>query len=209
MFSRHIIVLGLFLLCTTSCSYFFKDEPKKSNVYELSFSEKSGVSCVKDNGKLLRDYFDFQRGDQEIATELGKMKKCLKDAVKLFVDHTQGAKKDSYTPQEIHDFLTLAFDSYEYSIQFMEEAFLLKKSFLGGDVQTVSKDDVRKLVLYIDAVYDGLATLAPDRRMLFSKDKTAFFNFSTIACFYICWDISNTDKPSFCSSYRGTWRGSW
>lgn len=173
MFSRQAVVLGLLLILTTSCSYFFKDEPKKSNVYELSFSEKSGVSCVKGNGELLRDYFDMARSDQEMAFELGKMKKCLKDAVKLFVDHTQGAKKDHYSPQEIHDFLTLAFDSYDYSIQFMEEAFLLKQSLLGGDLETVSKQDVRKLLLYIDMIYDGLAALAPDRRMLFSKEKTA------------------------------------
>ena len=172
MFSRQLTVLGLLLFFTVSCSYFFKGEPKKSNVYELSFSEKSGVSCVKDNGKLLREYFDVQRDDSEMASELVKMKKCLKDAVKLFVEHTQGAKKGSYTPQEIHDFLVLAFDSYEYSIQFMEEAFLLKQSLLGGDVETVSKEDVRKLLLYIDYVYDSLATLAPDRRMLFAKDQS-------------------------------------
>ncbi len=172
MFSRQMTVLGLLLLVSTSCSYFFKDEPKKSNVYELSFSEKSGVSCVKDNGKLLREYFNIQRDDSEMATELVKMKKCLKDAVTLFVEHTQGAKKGAYTPQEIHDFLVLAFDSYEYSIQFMEEAFLLKQSLLGGDVETVSKEDVRKLLLYIDYVYDSLATLAPDRRMLFAKDQS-------------------------------------
>lgn len=172
MFSRQMTVLVLLLLATTSCSYFFKDEPKKSNVYELSFSEKSAVSCVKDNGKILREYFNVQRDDSEMVSELGKMKKCLKDAVKLFVEHTQGAKKDSYTPQEIHDFLVLAFDSYEYSIEFMQEAFLLKQSLLGGDVESVSKGDVRKLLLYIDYVYDSLATLAPDRRMLFAKDKT-------------------------------------
>ncbi len=169
MFSRHWIVLGAVLIVTTSCSYFFKDEPKKSNIYDLSFSEKSGVSCVKNNGKLLREYFNFQRDDQEMATELGKMKTCLKDAVKLFVEHTQGAKKDSYSPQEIHDFLTLAFDSYEYSIEFMLEAFLLKQSFLGGDADSVTKTDVRKLMLYIDFIYDGLITLTPDRKRLFSK----------------------------------------
>ncbi|MBY0383664.1 hypothetical protein K2X05_00770, partial [bacterium] len=169
---RRALGLGLILFITSSCSYFFKNEPKRSNVYQLTLGEKAEVSCVKDNSRLLKQYFNIEGEDQQIAQDLQKMKRCIKDAVLLFAKHTQGAQKDLYTAQEVHDFLSIAFDSYSYPIDFMEQAFLLKFSLLGGDELTVSKKEVQQLPIYIDFIYDSLATLASDRRFLFAKTKS-------------------------------------
>lgn len=172
MFFRRSLGFGLILFITASCSYFFKNEPKRSNVYELTLGEKAEVSCVKDNSRLLKQYFDIEGEDQKIASDLQKMKRCLKDAILLFAKHTQGAQKDAYTAQEVHDFLTIAFESYSYPLDFMEQAFQLKYSLLGGDELTVSKKEVQQLPLFIDFVYDSLSTLASDRQFLFSKTKS-------------------------------------
>lgn len=169
MYFRRSLGLGLLLCITTSCSYFFKNEPQRSNVYQLTLGEKAEVSCVKDNSRLLKQYFNIEGDDQQIASDLQKMKRCLKDAVLLFAKHTQGAQKDAYSAQEVHDFLTIAFDSYSYPLDFMEQAFLLKFSLLGGDEFAVSKKEVQQLPLFIDFIYDSLATLSSDRRFLFSK----------------------------------------
>ncbi len=169
---RRMIVFGLLLSVTVSCSYFLKEEPEKSNVYNLKLSEKEGVSCVKDNNQLLSDYFDLQRDDQQIATDLRKMKKCLQDAINLFTRHVKGSQQNFYSAQEIHDFLNIAFDGYDFPLDFMQEAFLLKNSLLGGRVDVVSKEEIKQLPIYIDYIYESLAELAPERHFLFSRAKS-------------------------------------
>jgi hypothetical protein len=172
---RQSIVFGLLLISTASCSYFFKEQKEPSNVYELTLDEKAGVSCIKDNSRLLREYFELKRDNNEMALELGKMKKCLKEAINLFVRHTKGAQQETYSTTEIHDFLSVAFDSYNYPLDFMQEAIVLKHSLLGGAIDSVTKDEIRKLPIYIDYVYDALAYHVPDRHLLFSKTKSDDF----------------------------------
>lgn len=169
---RQSIVLGLIWSMTVSCSYFFKEEPEKSNVYNLKLSDKAGVSCVKNNSALLRDYFNLDRENQQISKDIRDMKKCLREAVNLFTRHVKGAQKNVYTTQEIHDFLNIAFDGYDFPLNFMQEAFLLKTSLLGGRPDVVTNDEIQKLPVYIDFVYESLAELSEERHFLFSKTKS-------------------------------------
>ncbi len=162
--------LLIFVVATTaSCSYFFKEEQEPGTVYKISLNEKAGVSCIHENGRVLREYFRMERDDRVIVSDLKRMKGCVKSAVDLFVRHTKGAQQDTYTAKEIHDFLTSVFDSYNFSLSFMQEAMALKYSLLGGSTEQVSKNEIRHLNVYIDYMYDALIELAPDRHRLFSK----------------------------------------
>lgn len=171
---KFLFVLGSAVLAfsTMSCSYFFGDKDDKSNTYNLSLNEKTSVSCVKDNSALLRDYFDMERDDAQMAQDLRAMKKCLRDAVDLFVRHTRSSDEngDNYTPKDIHEFLSSAFDTYTYGPVFMDDVIRLKDSLIGGTPFQVTKAEVRLLNVYIDYVYDALAELATERHYIFNND---------------------------------------
>jgi len=165
-----VAMLGMVVF--TSCGYFFdkKDQPKKS--YNLTVDEKGSVSCVKQNSDLLRDYFDLKRDDVQIAQQLREMKGCIRDTIDLFVKHTQSSSTDpnTYAARDLHEFLSSVFDSYDFKEQFMDDVFILKDSLIGGGATRVSKDEIRILPDYVDVIYEGLANLAVERHLLFSKD---------------------------------------
>lgn len=165
-FKRLLLILMFY---TTSCSYFFEQKEKKSNTYDLSLTEKGSVNCIQENKKLLQDYFNIKRSNEEIVIELAKMNKCVNDAIALFVKHTKGANSEYYTALEIHNFVSTVFDSYSYDEKVLIGIVELKESLIGGSSTQISKNEVRQLPIYVDFFYQSLAQLAPQRHLLFSK----------------------------------------
>lgn len=168
------LTLSLLLMfsMTTSCSYFFDQKENHKNSYNLTVDEKTGVSCVKKNNDLIRDYFNMKRDDGQIAVELREMKGCIRDTVDLFVKHTQTSSEnqDTYSAKDLHEFLASIFDSYDFVQAFMEDAFILKDSLIGGGQFKISKNEVSRLPDFVDYFYEGLATLSVERHVLFNTD---------------------------------------
>ncbi|MBY0314816.1 MAG: hypothetical protein K2Q26_04820 [Bdellovibrionales bacterium] len=169
MYSKFLTLIAV--LSLVGCSYFFDDKEEKKNSYNLSISEKAGVSCIEGNTQLFKDYFDLKRGDREIEKDLIDMKACVRSAVELFLKHTKGAQGNSYSTMEIHDFLAQAFTSYSYPPGFMDEVVRLKHSLIGGTPYSVTKAELQDLMVYVDFIYENLAVLAKDRHLLFSQRK--------------------------------------
>lgn len=160
-------------LSFVSCSYFFGDkEDPEAKTYDLSITEKAGLDCVNENSDLLKDYFNMKRPDEKIRRELISMKTCLRDAVKLFVTHVDGSQiNGGYNASEVHRFLQQTFKQYDFDSSMLEQAFILKDSLIGGGSAIASKEDVNKLLIYIDFIYDKLALHATDRHSIFRRDR--------------------------------------
>lgn len=173
MYSKMLksLLIVICLVVFTSCSYFLDDKKKPSEkIYNLSLNEKAGVGCLHEHNEVMQDYFDMKRTDKEIAVAVLEQKKCIRNAVDLFVKYTEGSSGNQYNSEEIHKFLIDVIDEYSFLPVFMEEALRLKSSLIGGNPFVVTKDEINRLLPIVDFVYDKLALHASQRQYLFSNE---------------------------------------
>lgn len=168
--SNHLRrIIYCFLALTVSiglirCSYFF-DEKKEEE--QVSFDRAVG-SCVSEANRIMKNYFSDGVETKVTVDDIDQTIECYRDSIHSFVTNTKSGdlKNSNYNSDNIFVFLEKFYPDYGLDSPRIQSYILLKSFLIGGEVESVSKQEmmrIHELLLYFG---ETLKNLIPHRRIL-------------------------------------------
>ena len=140
---NSILVIAL-ILAQLGCG--LKLNEKAPPPPEIKLDGKK-FSCVSQIAAKAEAYVQGQLEEAEI-TEFAQ---CLQKAFTTFERYTHGSETDTYRPEEISGFIEDKFlKGKKISKELLHEIMVIKKIFIGGRIDRVSRKDLRSIVSLIE-----------------------------------------------------------
>lgn len=178
-FKRYMLLTMATVLSLASigCSDFVNGQkPEKE---EIKFSNDR-LSCLKDVPTSLKRFSVGTAKESEIREGID----CMRDALNYFQKKTYGAQGNAYTVDEMRRFFSKYFlKENVVTPAFAEELMKIKKALLGGSVQTLTKEEITRLVDVLAIVRDESVKLSPHVQVLLNQlpDKKANWDHVSMA----------------------------
>lgn len=156
-----LIVLSIF---SAGCSEFL--EGKKAEPEVIEFSDQRLV-CLKDIPSHLKKFSVGEAQGREVRAGFD----CMTEALRTFNKRTFGSERNIYSVDEMRRFFGKYFlKENNVTPEFAAELMKIKKALLGGSNQSISKDEIVRLIEILNVVRDEAADLAPHIKVLLSKN---------------------------------------
>lgn len=145
------LLAGLLLFSLSACSlYEGPAAAKKKNMSKLG--------CL--NG-LRTKLTDYQEG-RATSADVQSLADCSVEAIHTFETYTKGESRDSFTAEEIRNFIQRFFlDDITISDSLLREFMRLKQTFVGGKATGFTRDDLKTAVHFIETAHIALVRLQP------------------------------------------------
>ena len=152
MAALFVMVLGL-----TACQIKTNEKPPETKLNETFVSEDTRclVSATKEISLFIQG-----KGNVE---KVNQVWDCAINAVELFKKSTQGSSEDKFKPRELAAFFEKYFLSENEKINsvLLEEVFYIKRLFLGGNSDYISRAELDQLVRFIRLIKQSSIDLNP------------------------------------------------
>ena len=171
---KKLFLLFMFVLWVTgvvflaSCSYFFNNGNQD---FRISYSSQSG-SCVSKANKTIRDYFDRVHVPLVTEVQIDEFRVCYEQSIESFIKHTDSGRFDSkkYSSENIGLFLSKFYPEIKVNLKDIKYYLALKHFLMGGENDTVSKNELLFIKESLFAFSDLLKAVLPYRFIYFKKD---------------------------------------
>lgn len=116
------------------------------------------TGCLSDTPETLQAFFEGRASEERIRG----LWKCADGALGLFVEHTRGAERGVYSPGELRDFLEVNFlRDIRVTDGLVKEAMQIKRIFMGGDVNVITAEELRRTRLFLATIRDQMLKVRP------------------------------------------------
>lgn len=161
-FKNFKLVFLLGLLFITSCGLKIGEKPKQENKIEVA-----SVACLNNSIETLKRIFKAEANDAEVAPAFN----CLSETVKTFSTSIQGQNKSYFTTEELVYFLNRNIITQGSKIpdSLARELMKIKVSFLGGEKEVLTKNELDQLRLVIDFITPEAVLLNPHMNIIVKK----------------------------------------
>ena len=148
-----------FLLHGIGCGVQVGDRKAKNNVLEIP---SSNIACIEGMGERLQEYWD---GNLSIA-QSSKFFNCVQDSLRFFLKYTEGDQEDSYSTQELHEFLRDNFiKDRPLSLGLADELMRLKAGVFGGVPNRITRDEFKSLIDLVGRLASVAIKIQPHLRV--------------------------------------------
>lgn len=136
--SRSWIALMLALTALTGCSLRLNEPEPEPRSFPVE-AKKQG--CLHEAPAILERFFAGTASEPEIQSFWD----CASSSIELFLAHTGGKHKDSYTPEELSSFLVKYFlDGKTPPPSLVDQAMRLKKGLIGGRADRITRGEFQR-----------------------------------------------------------------
>lgn len=163
MFSNSLnTILALLLFLSLGCGLKIGEKNKSENVAEIQ-----GSSCLTQSMDGLKLFFKGDATDMQISESI----MCLQNVLISFKDNIRGKNQNSYTPEEIGNFLTKQFlkNGTDFNADLLAEIMNLKVVLVGGNTSAITKSEIDAIASIIARLKPDLIALNPHMKVIFSK----------------------------------------
>lgn len=160
-------IFGIAALGLISCTPKIGEQPPDPTNIELG-----ATKCLSKASTDLKSFFDASVTDQDLATAW----RCIETAFVQFDKYVVGRDQDRYTSQEMVTFLERNFfedDSSNSTIhkELQLELMKLKQVFIGGSVDYVTRDELKKSQTFLREISDMTVAINPYMKIIMLKWK--------------------------------------
>lgn len=139
--SRFWVVLSLSVLVLTGCDSKIGEAPPPPTSQEFG-----GARCLSDMNPIAKSFIEGTAKKEEVEAAWN----CMGGAVEKFKRYVRGRSADRYTSQELATFLEDNFleksNNKNISPELQLEFMKIKQLFVGGSVESISRDEIDKLI---------------------------------------------------------------
>lgn len=163
MFSKLLIFsFSAVLFLTLGCGLKLGEKNKEENIAEIK-----SASCVRQSMDQLKLFFAGDATDEQVSESLI----CLQNVLISFKDNIRGQKQNSYTPDEIANFLSKQFlkDDTEFSKEFLAEIMKLKVALVGGITKGITRNEIEAISNFVARLKPEVVKLNPHMKVIVSK----------------------------------------
>ena len=163
MFSKLLkFGLAAVFLLNLGCGLKLGEKNKTENIAEIK-----GASCLTDSLDGFKLFFAGDATDEQVSSSL----LCLQNVIVTFKENIRGQDPDSYTPEEVSNFLSKQFlkDGTSFRAELMSEIIKLKVVLLGGDTKVITKTEIDGLASLVARLKPELVKLNPHMKIIVSK----------------------------------------
>lgn len=160
----HFVLLPFLVLAVAGCGIKLGEK----NSQEEKVAEIQGTSCLKPSLDQLKLFVAGDATDEQITEAL----ECLQSVLITFKDNIRGQDVNSYTPEEIGNFLTRNFlkdSDFQLTPELMQEIVKFKAMLLGGDTSVVTKQEIETLSDLFARYKPELIKLNPHMKIINGK----------------------------------------
>lgn len=164
-FKRTVLlsVAAVLGIASAGCSDFVNGQ--KAPKEEIKFSNDR-LSCLKDVPKSLKKFTVGTATESEIREGFD----CMRDGLTYFQKKTFGAQGNAYTVEEMRRFFSKYFlKENVVTPEFAQELMKIKKALLGGSVQTLTKEEITRLVDVLAITRDEAVKISPHVQVLLDQ----------------------------------------
>lgn len=157
-FNLSVAKIAVFvgLIWMTSCSLPTNEEPAKTAPPEAKIGFES--KCLKNTLPVLKRFLNAEAKPAEIESVWN----CFGGAVDLFYRKVRGRTENEYSPRELAKFLEEYFlDNTKIEDPLLEQLMKVKQVLVGGRAETLTKEELKKLVSFIQEARDISLILLP------------------------------------------------
>lgn len=163
MFSRLLVLsFSAVIFVTLGCGLKLGEKNKKENIAEIK-----SASCLRQSMDQLKLFFAGDATDEQVSESF----ECLQNVLVAFKENIRGKNQNSYTPDEIANFLSKQFlkDDTEFSKELLAEAMKLKVVLVGGITSGITKNEIEGLSSIIARLKPEVVKLNPHMKVIVSK----------------------------------------
>lgn len=147
---------GAVLLLSTGCSLPIGENPPPAIPPETGFAEQT--KCLNILVRNFESYFKGSARDPEVRATWN----CIGNVVSLFEKSIRGRYEDRFTSRELANFVEQNFlKNQTVSDSTMTEVFRVKQLLVGGEISSISREEMGRLVLLIHQIGDIALKLNP------------------------------------------------
>ena len=148
----------------TSCSYFFDEKTKDT---EVSYQKTVG-QCIGDANNSMKGYFDASLAHEVSEAELEEFSLCYQNSIESLVTNTKSGRveSDDYSAENIELLIKKLHPGKALDIERIRGYIMLKAFVIGGNSETVSKKELLVIKKLLPVVARGLKSLLPYRDIL-------------------------------------------
>ncbi|MCB0351481.1 MAG: hypothetical protein KDD38_09875, partial [Bdellovibrionales bacterium] len=171
MYSNILLKVAMGVLVLTSIIGCSKEEEP---YHEIARIELKGARCLSDSIKKIETFF----AGKSTAKEVDAIWTCYSFALRTFDKYVQGENKNSYTSNELRNFLETYFlkedlkksrRTHIISDALLDEMMIIKRLFLGGSTNSLKKDELLKTLDLIVVFKKITEDLLPHSKLLFTS----------------------------------------
>lgn len=160
-------LFGILVLLLTSCTPKIGEQPPDPTNIELG-----ATKCLSKAATDLKSFFDATVTDENLVTAW----RCIETAFVQFDKYVVGRDQDRYTSQEMVTFLERNFfeeDSSNSTIhkELQLELMKLKQVFIGGSVDYVTRDELKRSQAFLREISDMTVAINPYMNIIVLKWK--------------------------------------
>lgn len=140
----------------------------EKNEQTAKVAEIKGTSCLKPSLNQMKLFMAGDASNEDITQAL----ECLQNVLITFKDNIRGKDVDSYTPEEIGNFLTRNFlkdSDFVLTPELMNEIVKFKAMLLGGDTAVITKSEIETLSSLFARYKPELIKLNPHMKVINGK----------------------------------------
>lgn len=147
-------LLGIpLLLCSVGCGLKLGEPPAPEGQVQID-----GYSCVNQISKKVGDFFNYRLSEDEVTQFVD----CLKKSVSDFSKRVGNKGEAVYSPEDLRSFINLIVkDGNKLSPELLAEFMRLKQTFVGGDVNQITKSDLQSAMNVLDQIKKAALILRP------------------------------------------------
>ncbi len=157
----RLILLSSFCLVVAHCSYFFGEKKKET---EVEYNGQIG-SCIGRVNQTMADYFSRQEVADLTASKVDEFSQCYSEALESFVTYTKSGRVESndFSAENIEQLIKRFHPEVQITADRIRGYIRLKAFLIGGDTETLSKQELRTIQELLPLITDGLKRLLPHR----------------------------------------------
>ena len=157
-------IFAALLIGLSSCGW-MHTTPKASSGFK---SKALDMTCVKEvPGNLDAIFSGTITGSDEDKQRIVDTFGCIDHALNLFSNFTRGASESSYQATELQSFANRVLpENSPINDAFINSIFQLKRSLVGGDVKTLTKEEIKGIQSILNQFGAAMAPFAPSIKTL-------------------------------------------
>ena len=167
VFKFILNIFKAFLLVTllSHCGLYIKE------TYQDIPLEDTNLGCLNGLGSNFKRYLKKDIPQEEI----GQAAHCLKSAVTIFKNHVWGKEVDTYSPEELRDFLQEFFlKDRKIPKNFLNSLMELKVALVGGDVKFLTGEELDQITVKIDLLEKFISDMYPHIDIFYSQKNSSY-----------------------------------
>lgn len=130
-------------------------KPKNQETLEVKSDE---LECLSRSEEAAKSLFSNKLTESKVED----FSSCLQKSFKLFAEKTRGAEVNEYSTEELYRFFSrYIIKSDSFHIELIESVLKLKSAFIGGSINSLTKDEIPKINHLIGALASELKVLVP------------------------------------------------